>query len=85
MGDLRPIALCNVLYKIASKVVANKLKDVLPDVMSETQSVFIKGRLIIDNIVVANEILHYMKNKIAGREGVVAIKIDISKAYNKME
>ena len=83
--EFRPISLCNVLYKIFSKVLANKLKRVLPNIILEHQSAFIKGRLIIDNILVAFETLHYMKNHNSGNLRFIALKLDISKAYDHVE
>lgn len=58
MQDLRPIALCNVLYKIISKVIANQLKTVLQFIISENQCVFLSGRYITDNILISFVILH---------------------------
>lgn len=84
MTELRPIALCNVLYKIIAKVLANRLKVILPGLISENQSAFVPGRSISDNVLVAFETLHYMKLKNKGHEGDVALKLDISKAYDRV-
>lgn len=85
MGDLRPIALCNVVYKILTKVLANRLKLILGNIISESQSAFVLGRAIIDNVIVAYEMQHFMKRKKQGNNGLVALKVDMSKAYDRVE
>lgn len=85
MKDWRPIALCNVLYKLVLKVLANRLKKILHKCIAETQSGFVPGRSILDNALVAIELVHYMKTKTRGNDRSVALKLDISKAYDRID
>lgn len=67
MGDLQPISLSNVASRVISKILANRLKWVLPYFISDEQSVCIPGRLISDNILVVFEVMHYLKRKRQGK------------------
>ena len=82
IAEFRPISLCNVIYKLISKVLANRLKPLLPSIVSENQSAFQAGRVITDNILMAFETLHYMKTQQTGSTGFMALKLDMSKAYD---
>ena len=83
--DFRPISLGNIVARIISKVLANRIKCILPNVISDSQSAFMRDRSIIDNTTVAFEMLHRMRNRRKGRIGHMAVKLDISKAYDRVE
>ena len=85
MNHFRPISLCNVIFKIVSKVLANRLKLILGSIIFECQSAFVANRIIIDNILISFETLHYMKTKRQGKTTHMALKLDMSKAYDRVE
>ena len=80
VSDYRPIACCNVIYKLISKILTNRLKQVLCRIISQNQSAFIPGRSITDNILITQELLKGYGSK-NGKEKC-ALKIDIIKAYD---
>ncbi|WJX74258.1 hypothetical protein P8452_57931 [Trifolium repens] len=82
--QFRPISLCNVTLKIVTKTIANRIKCILPDVVDEEQSAFVKGRLITDNALIAMECFHWLKKKVKGKKGTMALKLDMAKAYDRM-
>lgn len=85
--DFRLISLCNVVHRLISKVLANRMKLILQDIITPTQSAFVPGCLISDNILIAYELTHYILNKRrgGGGTGYAAIKLDMSKAYDRAE
>ncbi|KAF5460460.1 hypothetical protein F2P56_020324 [Juglans regia] len=70
---------------LISKVLANRLKLILPQIISPTQSAFVSGRLILDNVIVAFVAMHSMSCKIKGLQGYMSLKLDMSKAYDRVE
>lgn len=85
VSEYRSIALCNVYYKIISKILSLRLRPVLSHIISENQSAFLPGRAIADNVLITHEILHYLKGSEAEKHCYIAVKTDMSKAYDRLE
>ncbi|KAL9674665.1 hypothetical protein QQ045_002863 [Rhodiola kirilowii] len=85
MEDLRPISLCSIVIKIITKILAFRLQSILDQVVSCYQSSFIKGRIITDNFIIAHEISHFLKSCKSRKDFYASIKVDISKAYDRVE
>ncbi|KAK2641324.1 hypothetical protein Ddye_023087 [Dipteronia dyeriana] len=84
LSDIHPISLCNVLYKIVTKALANRFRGVLGDVILETQSVFIPSCLISYNSI-GFECIHALKGRKKGKKKALTLKLDMSKAYDRVE
>lgn len=76
-----PISLCNTTYKI----IVNRLKPFLPKIIGPTQSNFQQGKKASDNAIIVQELLHHLKRKKKGRIGHMLLKLDLEKAFDKLE
>lgn len=77
----RPIALCNIIYKIASKIIASRLKVLLPLIISPEQTGYVEDRQITDGIILTHEIIHSLKQT---KKPGMLLKIDLSKAFDSL-
>lgn len=83
MNYYRPIACCNLLYKVISKVLARRLKTILPEAIEVNQTAFIKGRLLLENVLLASELVNgYHRTSNSNRS---TVKFDISKAFDTVK
>lgn len=83
MADYRPIACCIIVYKVISKILAHRLKATLPSAIEMNQCAFFKGRLLLENVLLAKELVkNYHKPGISSRS---AIKLDISEAFDTVQ
>ena len=77
----RPISLCNIDYKVITKVIANRIKEVLPTIIPENQGGFVQGRKIADNIILVQEAIHF---SITQREKGMVIKLDLANSFDRV-
>jgi hypothetical protein len=82
LNDFRPIALVGCLYKILSKVLANRLRQVIGGLISETQSAFVKDRQILDGVLIANEVVDEARKT---KKELMLFKVDFEKAYDSVD
>ena len=83
MKEYRPIACCNFLYKVISKVLANRLKIIFPEAIEANQCAFITDRLLLENVLLASELVSGYHRSVT--EAKCAIKFDISKAFDTVK
>ncbi|XP_074266604.1 uncharacterized protein LOC141589883 [Silene latifolia] len=84
VDNFRPISLCNVIIKIVTKCISNRLKKVMPILVGDYQNGFVPGRNIGDNILLSHELLHHISKKRFGKRCLLAVKMDMSKAYDRL-
>ena len=84
MGHFKPISLCNTVYKIVSKILVQRLRPLLPSLVSPMQAAFLEGRRSSDNVIIAQELIFSLKCR-KGKDGYMIVKIDFEKAYDRLE
>ena len=84
LNQFRPISLCNTVYKIVTKIIVNRIRPLLSNLISPFQTAFIPGRRGVDNVIIAQELIHSLHKK-KGRKGFFILKIDLEKAYDRLE
>ncbi|KAL0017636.1 hypothetical protein SO802_004705 [Lithocarpus litseifolius] len=84
LNNYRPISLCNSVYKIISKIIVNRIRPYIGKLVAPLQTAFVLGRKGIDNVLIAQELFFALDRK-KGKEGYMAIKVDLEKAYDRLE
>lgn len=83
-SQFRPISLCNSSYKIISKTLVNRLKRIIGDLVGNFQNAFVPGRQLADNCLIAHEVLNWVKKQKKGTLFTGIMKVDLSKAYDRI-
>ncbi|XP_074278036.1 uncharacterized protein LOC141601639 [Silene latifolia] len=81
LSDFRPISMVGCVYKVISKILAERLRSLLPGLIGETQSAFVQQRQILDGALIANEVVHWIKKS---KGSGVLLKLDFHKAYHSI-
>ena len=84
LSQFRPISLCNTVYKIVTKILVSRLRPIIGNLVSPFQAAFVPGRRGLDNVVIAQELIHSIHRK-KGRMGQLILKLDLEKAYDRLE
>lgn len=84
VSQLRPISLCNTLYKCIAKCLVLKSESFLSTLVSPFQHAFVHGRSMTDNVLLSHELLHFIIRKTSATASYAAIKIDLNKAYDRI-
>jgi hypothetical protein len=85
LKDFRPITLCNVIYKLISKCIVNRLRGIPDEIISPEQSAFVPARRITDNALIVFECAHAIQKTSGRKEEFCAYKMDLSKAYDYVD
>lgn len=84
MKEFRPLSLCNIVYKLVSKIIVSRLREAWKSFISPQQASFVPGRPSIDNVILCQKFVHSMRF-MKLRKGSVVIKLDLEKAYDILE
>lgn len=84
MIQFRPVSLCNTLYKIITKIIINRIKPFLHQLISHTQSAFQRNKRLIDNVIIVQELhTHFRHSK--SKSSNMLLKMKIEKAFDRMK
>ena len=84
IANYRPISLCTLVYKIITKIIVNRIRPHLERLISPLQPALVPGRRGVDNFIIVQELVHSI-GRTKGKNGLMAIKIDLEKVYDKIE
>ena len=82
VNDFRPISIVGSFYKVMAKILSKRLQEVLPRLVGDSQTAFVKGRQILDGALIANEVVGWLKK--TRRTGIL-LKLDFEKAYDSVD